>query len=179
MRFIITRHALTDWNVAERLQGQTNTHINDVGRVQAEDLAKNLAGLEIALIVSSDLHRARETAEILKLVLKVPLRLEPGLRECSFGTVEGLTRPEAIEKYGAGIFGEQNDSQVSYDFRNIGGEDSPSVLTRHLETIKTLSQSVGKGPVLLVGHGLGISTLLFGLGYPASIKRGEYKVIEY
>merc|ERR1719491_909240 len=68
-RLILVRHGETAWNVEKRLQGQIDVALNDVGRIQARQLAEAIrqSGLaqEVDAIVSSDLSRARETADVL------------------------------------------------------------------------------------------------------------------
>jgi broad specificity phosphatase PhoE len=89
---LLVRHGETDWNRDGRWQGHSDTHLNDVGRRQAARLAAELDGVDV--VYSSDLARARETAEILAARLELPIRIDPRLRERSFGTWEGKTRPE-------------------------------------------------------------------------------------
>ena len=91
---LLVRHGETDWNAEGRLQGHTDRPLNDFGRRQARALAERLAQDEIHAIYASDLSRARETAEIVGLRLGLPVALEPGLRERSWGTWEGLTGAE-------------------------------------------------------------------------------------
>lgn len=179
MKFILTRHTTTEWNPAGRIQGQTDTSLNSQGKLEAEQLAKSLSGLGINFIISSDLKRASETAEIINFLLAVPLRLEPKLRECSFGEIEGLTREQAVDKYGLAILTDWEDQYRSYDFRPFGGEHRDGVLGRHLEVLKWCAGEKPNDTVLLIGHGRGLCTLLAGLGYPPSLKRGEYRTIEY
>src|SRR5947209_1575278 len=103
MKYVFIRHTTTDWNVAGRTQGQTDIPLNSQGRREAEQLAKLLSGLSIDFIVSSDLKRASETAKIIGNLLAIPVQLNPGLRECSFGDIEGLNKQEAIERYGLSV----------------------------------------------------------------------------
>ena len=88
---LLVRHGETDWNAEGRLQGHTDTPLNDYGRRQAAALGEDLAGDGIDAVYSSDLARARETAEIVAGRLGLPVVLEPGLREKNWGSWEGLT----------------------------------------------------------------------------------------
>ena len=64
-RILAVRHGETAWNVDGRIQGHLDIALSDVGRAQARGLARALAEREpLALIVSSDLARAQETARI-------------------------------------------------------------------------------------------------------------------
>ena len=179
MKFILTRHATTEWNLIGRIQGQTDINLSHQGKVEAENLAKELRGNDIDLIISSDLKRACQTAEIINILLRIPLRQERGLRECSFGKLEGLTRQEAVDQFGRSIEGHWDDQFLNYDFRPFGGECREDVFNRHLAVIKSLAENNVSRTVLLVGHGRGISTLLSGLGCPPDIRRGEYRLIDY
>ena len=91
---LLVRHGETDWNAEGKLQGHTDRPLNDFGRRQANTLADRLAGEEIAAIYSSDLARAKETAEIVGARVGVPVVVDPDLREKNWGTWEGLTGDE-------------------------------------------------------------------------------------
>ncbi len=64
-RLVLWRHGRTEWNAAKRFQGQIDVSLDAVGLAQAESAAALLAGLHPDRIVSSDLSRARATAEAL------------------------------------------------------------------------------------------------------------------
>jgi broad specificity phosphatase PhoE len=95
---LLVRHGETDWNRDGRWQGGSDTRLNDVGREQARALAQQLDG-EIDVLYSSDLARARETAEIVAAKLGLEVRLDPRLRERGFGSWEGLTTTEIEERF--------------------------------------------------------------------------------
>ena len=61
-RVVLWRHGRTAWNATNRFQGQTDVPLDEVGVLQGERAARNLATLKPDLIVSSDLGRARTTA---------------------------------------------------------------------------------------------------------------------
>ena len=97
-KLLLVRHGETDWNRDGRWQGGSDTRLNDVGREQARALAQQLDG-EIDVLYSSDLARARETAEIVAAKLGLEVRLDPRLRERGFGSWEGLTTTEIEERF--------------------------------------------------------------------------------
>src|SRR5213078_2372373 len=91
---LLVRHGETDWNAAGRLQGHTDRPLSDYGREQARRLADELSSEGVDAIYTSDLARARETAEIVAERLHLPVVLDPDLREKNWGTWEGLTSVE-------------------------------------------------------------------------------------
>lgn len=101
----LVRHGETDWNSGGRIQGSTDIALNDTGRAQARELAERLAAEYAgrdAVVVSSDLSRAAETADVIAAALgtTVALRL-PGLQERSYGEAEGMDAPSFARAYGA------------------------------------------------------------------------------
>lgn len=179
MPFILTLHMATDWDAVGRLKGQTDIPLNGEGQRCADDLALTLEGLGIAQIVSSDLSRARETAEIIQRRLRAPLTTDARLRECSFGNLEGLTEPERLATHGAPITREQLVRYDAYDFRSYGGECRDDVLARHLAMLRECANASSNAIVLLVGHHCGLNTLLVGLGEAPTLVRGEHRFIAY
>jgi broad specificity phosphatase PhoE len=89
---LLVRHGETDWNREGRWQGHSETPLNELGRRQAHDVAAELEGVDV--VYSSDLARARQTAEILASQLGLEVRLDARLRERGFGAWEGLTTAE-------------------------------------------------------------------------------------
>ncbi len=93
-RVVLIRHGETAWNADTRIQGQLDVALNERGRWQAARMAEALADEGIEVIVSSDLQRARATAQALADVTGLPLQIDPGLRERRFGCFEGRTFQE-------------------------------------------------------------------------------------
>lgn len=92
-RLTLIRHALTDWNVNGRFQGQSDVPLSEEGRKQARQLARYVRGLEEgAVVVSSPLSRARETAEI--AFPEREIVSDGRLAELDFGAFEGHTQAE-------------------------------------------------------------------------------------
>jgi probable phosphoglycerate mutase len=90
---LLVRHGETDWNRDGRWQGHSDTQLNDAGRAQARRVAAELGDVDV--IYSSDLARARETADIIAAQLgDLEVNVDSRLRERSFGAWEGRTGPE-------------------------------------------------------------------------------------
>ncbi|HUP19464.1 MAG TPA: histidine phosphatase family protein [Gemmatimonadota bacterium] len=101
-RLVLVRHGETDLNLEDRWQGSaSDAPLNDTGRDQIRTLAERLASasVELAALYTSDLLRARESAEILARRLDLSLRVDPALREMDHGAFEGLTKKEAMELF--------------------------------------------------------------------------------
>jgi len=98
-RLIIWRHGNTDWNAANRVQGQTDVPLNELGRQQAAEAAPLLAALRPDAVVASDLSRATDTAAALAALTGLPVRTDPRLRERHFGDWQGLLLTEVTERF--------------------------------------------------------------------------------
>lgn len=98
-RLFVIRHGETAWNLATRIQGHIDIPLNDKGRWQAERVAQALQDEDIHAIYSSDLLRARHTAEAIAAVTQRPLRLDDALRERHFGRLEGMTQNEVASQW--------------------------------------------------------------------------------
>lgn len=176
MKFVLTRHTTSEWNALGLVQGQTDIGLSQKGKIEAKTLVAKFSDLGITLIVSSDLKRAHQTAEIISSELRVPLKLDSRLRECSYGNLEGLKNEEAARRCDIENW---QDPSLKYDFCSFGGEDYIRVFTRHLDCLKSLKQEHAKETILIIGHGRGLWTLLNGLGYNPELKVGYYNVIKF
>jgi broad specificity phosphatase PhoE len=174
----LARHGETDWNRQNRWQGHTDVPLNAAGRAQAVALATRVRGLGVARVHASDLHRARETAEIVARFLALPpVVVDARLRERSFGVFEGLTRaecevrhPEAWERY-------------RLDVRNKppGAEAHDEVLARMRAGVAAiaLSAPAGAGAALVVSHGGAVRALVSevsGVACPPVANGGMFKL---
>jgi probable phosphoglycerate mutase len=93
--FLLVRHGETEWNAQGRLQGWRDSRLTEQGRAQAAALAERLAAERVDALVSSDLGRALATAAPIAARLGLEVIREPGLRERSYGVLEGMTWAEA------------------------------------------------------------------------------------
>jgi probable phosphoglycerate mutase len=96
-QLLLWRHGRTASNAGARFQGQLDVPLDDVGKVQVKEAAEQLAG-QLAgrpfRIVSSDLSRARETAQALADRTGEPILLDPQLREVWARDWQGLLHTE-------------------------------------------------------------------------------------
>lgn len=140
----IVRHGITDWNIQGIAQGSADVPLNDAGRLQAAAVAERLAGEEPwDMIVSSDLARAKETAEIISEKLALPISFfDTRLREMNGGEIEGTTEEQRVEKWGA-------------DWRqlDLGMESKEAVAQRGVDFIENISADFAGKRVLVVSHG--------------------------
>jgi len=91
---VLLRHGRTDWNAARRIQGQSDSQLDQLGHAQAEAVAPTLAALRPAALWSSDSDRARDTASYVATACGLTPTYDARLREYSLGPREGLHHHE-------------------------------------------------------------------------------------
>jgi broad specificity phosphatase PhoE len=96
---LLARHGESDWNHSKRWQGFADRPLTDLGRRQAAELARHLEDTELDAVYSSDLQRARETAEIVAQTKGLRVETTTELREVDVGSWSGLTRADAEARY--------------------------------------------------------------------------------
>jgi broad specificity phosphatase PhoE len=101
-RVYLARHGETDWNRVGRWQGHADVPLNDAGRAQAQALARRAGPLQIEKIYTSDLARARQTADVVADQVGLTAVIAPDLREVDVGSWSGLSRAEARRRHPAG-----------------------------------------------------------------------------
>ena len=158
-RLIAIRHGETAWNVDTRIQGHLDIPLNDTGLWQARQLARALASEPLSAIYASDLQRAHTTARAIAETTGAALVPEPGLRERSFGALEGRTfaeieaeLPEQARRW------RQRDPH----FAPEGGETLVQLRERIAATTHRLAAQHTGGLVVLVAHG-GVLDVLYRL----------------
>ncbi|MGH6815710.1 MAG: histidine phosphatase family protein [Hyphomicrobiaceae bacterium] len=130
----VVRHGETDWNLAERLQGQTDIPLNARGRAQAARNGRVLADLlsDAAVVdfVASPLCRARETMEIVRRALRMPFdgyRLDDRLKEVHFGNWEGRLWDDLLHLDEAGVAAREAEP---FGWCAMGGESYSDLAER-------------------------------------------------
>ncbi|MBE3589399.1 MAG: alpha-ribazole phosphatase [Firmicutes bacterium] len=157
--FYLVRHGETASNREGRYQGRLDVPLNEEGREQARRLATRLAGVAFDAAYASDLSRAVETARILLEGRDVELRLDPRLREMSYGRWEGLTAEEVQERFPEEWEAYRRDAVAT---RIAGGESLEDVRRRVAAFAEDVLADAPRR-VLVVSHGAALKTLLFAL----------------
>lgn len=164
-RLVILRHGRTEWNANRRYQGQQDPPLDEVGRAQAIEAAALVAAMRPELVISSDLRRARQTADKLTALTGLSLLLDARLRERHLGHWQGLTRDEVAARFPE----EFADWLAGRDVSRRGGESRKEVAERALELVDELPELE---LIVLVSHGataMCLSAALLGLPQTPSI----------
>jgi len=155
-QLLIVRHGETVWNAEGRVQGQLDIALNDVGREQARRVAEELRRLGITervdAVVSSDLVRASETADAIAELCPRAIRLQdPGLREMTFGTLQGkLSTDKEVHACRSQVIAAWKDgSDIHRAFPE--GESAADVVSRGMISL-TAAAKMGSC-VVVVAHG--------------------------
>ena len=162
-RLILLRHGQTDYNVTGRMQGHLDSVLTAVGHEQAATAAPVLAALEPDRVVSSDLQRAVDTAEVVGAACGLAVKFDARLRETHLGEWQGCTVPEIDVDYPGAIAAWRSDPT----WAPPGGESRVDVVARSRPVVDELDaefgDSDGSSTVLLVAHGGLIAGLVTGL----------------
>lgn len=157
MAVYLARHGETDWNLKGLIQGHTDIPLNETGKKQAFELAAAIKdkGISIRKIYSSDLQRARETAEIAARVLLVETEALKGIQEVNLGRWEGYTWKQVRELF-------PDEYRKWYNNRRYEvppeGESYEQVLQRVVPVLSRISSE--EENVLVVVHSAVIMALL-------------------
>jgi broad specificity phosphatase PhoE len=156
MELILIRHGQTEWNATSRWQGQADPPLNAVGHEQAQHTAQELSGQKIDVLISSDLKRARETAEIIAATLSLEVRFEPRLREINLGDWQGLYSTEIRARWPQEVEA-WHDSPLSV--RPPHGETIAELADRVLKAVEDIAQHYPQQRVGIVAHELPIAVI--------------------
>lgn len=188
----LIRHGETYWNNELRFQGHTDIALNEIGLKQAELLGKYLSKMDIKAVYSSDLIRAKATAEAVACCHGTEVKTDSRLREIFFGDWEGLTYLEIKEKWSTEI---ETFFNTPNKISTPNGESFGDVLYRSKRAFEDILGQHKDENIAIVAHGGTIRTLLcdiigLDLNNMWRLKqdntavnlincRGDYKVLEY
>jgi probable phosphoglycerate mutase len=147
---VLIRHGETDMNRELRFQGQVDVPLNGIGLEQARRLAARMAGERAHALYASDLVRAQQTAEPIAVQMALKPLAEAGLREQSFGRVDGMRsddirelHPEAWEGW----------LRFEEDFCMPEGETTRQFHARVMDAVQRLVAAHPGEKLVLVTHG--------------------------
>lgn len=137
------RHGITDYNIEMRAQGHTQNPLNAEGRAQAALVAKRLTEMQWDVFISSDLNRARETAEIISAAIGKPVDFfDLRLREMDRGKIAGTIEEERVARWG------ENWNELDMD-----QESHESMRMRGIDFVRDIAARYAGKNVLVVTHG--------------------------
>ena len=156
-RLLLLRHGESEWNAQGRWQGWADPPLSELGRRQALEAGRRLQGEGFSAVASSDLERARHTAELAAscLGLAADVHVDADLREFDVGEWSGLTRSQ-IE---AGWPAEFADWRAGRRDSAPGGEARGQFVDRVVAAVERLGAAFAGQTVLVISHGGTIGTL--------------------
>ena len=159
---LLLRHAESEWNAAGLWQGWADPPLSPAGETHATGAGRLLRSHGFTAAESSDLRRARRTAELVSAAIGLPdpVGITPDLREYDVGDWSGLTRAEIERRWPGGI----DDWRHNRLAATPGGESRQAFLLRVVAAVTRIGSADPSGPVLVITHGGVISALARSLG---------------
>lgn len=155
------RHGETLSNITGVAQGnKVNQPLTSKGLEQAESLKPEVLNLNLDLLFSSDLFRAKQTAEIVNSFFPtlLPLHIDHRLEERDLGSLSKKTWDE-IEKQYPGLL--QQDRMQSFDYKKFGGENVENFRRRIFSCLVDICEKHTNKNIGVITHGGAIRLLLF------------------
>ncbi|GIP36478.1 histidine phosphatase family protein [Paenibacillus sp. J2TS4] len=172
IRIGLIRHGETAWNAERRAQGQSDIPLNELGRQQARALAVRLRKEPWDSIYSSDLSRAKETADIVAGSMGLKVQTDPRLREMHKGETEGTTLAERINRWGE-----------QWETLPLGIEEDRSIIGRGTSFLSEIVETSQGKSILVVSHGaligLTVRSLVPHLDVEAHFHNTSITIINY
>jgi len=151
---VLLRHGETEWSRAGRHTGRTDVPLTARGEEQAGALRASLGERSFALVLTSPMRRARDTARLAGLTATA----DDDLREWDYGDYEGLTTAQIRE---------QRPGWYLWRDGCPGGEPLPAVATRADAVIARIRAIDGDAALVAHGHILRILAARW-LGLPGA-----------
>lgn len=162
-RLVLLRHGQTDYNAAGRMQGHIDSLLTADGVAQAGVVAPEIARLAPDRLLSSDLRRAVDTADVIGAACGLPVKLDARLRETHLGEWQGSTEPEIAQLWPGALETWRGDPT----WAPPGGESRVDVVRRATPVVDELDEEFAGDPrditAVLVAHGGMIAGLVCGL----------------
>lgn len=160
-RVFLIRHGETLWNQEQRCQGFTDVALSEKGLDQAERLGRYLAKtVRLNAVYSSDLIRARKTAEIIAQKQGLEVQVDPRLRELNQGELEGKNLMSMLENY-PGLL--EKWMKEPKEVVMPGGESLVQLQARAWSAFSEILERNEGGTLAIIGHNLCNTTILLKL----------------
>ena len=169
LQVYLVRHGETEWNVARRIQGQSDSPLTANGVRQAQQVAEKVKSAGITHIISSDLGRTRQTAEIIAQACGCEVITDSRLRELNMGVLEQreiVTLKTQEEAWRKSLIDGTPDGRIPQ------GESMAELASRMQAALNQCLDLPENSRPLLVSHGIALGCLLSTvLGLPAYAER--------
>jgi len=157
-RVFLIRHGETLWNQEQRCQGFTDVELSEKGLEQAQKLARYLAkNIYLSAVFSSDLRRAKQTAEIIAQKQLLTVQVDPRLRELNQGELEGKNLMSMLENYPALLEKWMNSPK---EVVMPGGESLVQLQARAWDAFTDIVERNQGANLVIVAHNLCNVTIL-------------------
>lgn len=167
----LVRHGETEWNVEKRIQGHKDIPLNEKGKAQAVMLGEKLKKIKFDAVFSSDLIRAKRTAEIILLEKKLAVQTTKALRERYFGKYQGRS------------FAKDNKMlKLVNNLKKVTGlgakevENDERIIFRLITILREIAVAYVGKTVLVVSHGGPMRAILIHLGFATYDNLNEGKI---
>jgi probable phosphoglycerate mutase len=150
-QLILIRHGETLWNTERRMQGHRDSPLTERGLWQARQLGVRLKTQSFSALYSSDLPRARHTAEHIAGATGHAIVTDPRLRERHFGVFEGLTQAE-MQASDPAAYARFMSRDPQYAVP--GGESPAAFFARCRAALEELAARHAGETIAVVTHGL-------------------------
>lgn len=177
----LIRHGETEWNEKKLIQGHSDIPLNEKGELQSKQLGEKLKEIRFEAVFSSDLIRARRTAEIIILEKKLAVVTTKALRERLFGRFEGKHIDELRKILGELILF-SNEKQKKLKFHDL--ENDEEIMGRFIPFFREVAVAYQGKNILMVSHGGLIRAFLDRIGFKMPnyserpMKNAGYLIIE-
>jgi len=159
-RLVLLRHGQTDFNMAGRMQGHLESVLTSVGVKQAAQVAPMIAKMTPDRLVTSDLRRAADTADLVGTACGLAVKVDVRLRETDLGQWQGMS----VDQVERGWPGAIADWRSDPGWAPPGGESRLEVVRRSRPVVEELDEELEwPATAVLVAHGGVIAGLVSGL----------------
>jgi len=165
------RHGQSEYNAENRIQGQLDPDLSELGRSQAAAMATAVAELALDAIYASPQQRALNTARALAEQVDLPITTDLRLREIHVGKFQGHSWDEIGEKYPEDY---ARWCSGDPDFVVPGGESRRMLLQRGQEVLAEIRQRDHQRVAVVSHGGLLMAGLKAVLGMP--VERYPFKL---